>query len=288
MPEPITASAKSYIGNQTVAVEDLIVSMQESQRELETEREIVQAKIRDADAAYQKHQELVSRFEAERERLKDEAEKEAAEVLKNARRLVEGTIADVRREQASKESIRSAFTHIEKAQNALEQSHQRKSPLKKAAAFQEVQIGDKVRLKSLNRFGEVRSISNGKTSLTVQVGNMQMQVSHEEIEIASPQDNRPKLSPSVLDIQYNKVGTVKTELNLQGKTVSEALEETDKYLDDAFLAGLARLRIIHGKGTGALRTAIHDLLREHPLASSFQVAPLNEGGEGATIVTLKE
>ena len=288
MPEPLAASAKSYIGNQTIAVEDLIVSMQESQRELEAEREIVQGKIRDADAAYQKHQELVSRFEAERERLKDEAEKEAAEVLKNARRLVEGTIAEVRREQASKESIRSAFIHIEKAQNALEQSRQRKSPMKKAAAFQDVQIGDKVRLKSLNRFGEILSISNGKASLTVQVGNMRMQVSHEEIEIASPQDNRPQLSPSVLDIQYNKVGTVKTELNLQGKMVSEALEETDKYLDDAFLAGLARVRIVHGKGTGALRAAIHDLLRQHPLASSFQVAPLNEGGEGATVVTLKE
>ena len=80
-----------------------------------------------------------------------------------------------------------------------------------------------------------------------------------------------ELSTSILDVQYSKTGHVKTELNLRGKTVDEAWTETDKYIDDAFLAGLPRVRIIHGKGTGALRNAIHDLLQDHAQVNDFQV-----------------
>jgi DNA mismatch repair protein MutS2 len=118
---------------------------------------------------------------------------------------------------------------------------------------------------------------------------MQMQVSYDEIELCPEvgSDN-PNLAPSVLDVQHRKAGVIKTELNLRGKTVNEALDETDKYLDDAFLAGLSNVRIIHGKGTGALRGAIQKLLCEHPLVVDFQAAPLNEGGAGVTNIILKD
>ena len=288
MPNAITDSAKAYMGNQTVAVEDLIISMQESQHELEIEREIVQEKIRAADTASKMYEERVRQIEAEREVLRQQAEKEASEILKDGRKLIEQTIGEVRRENASKDSVKTAFTGLEKAQKELAQARQQGSSLKKPEVLPSVQVGDKVRVKKLNQFGEVLSISTGKIPLTIRVGNMQMSVSYQEIEPALPEDNRPQLSTSVLDVQYSKVGVVKTELSLQGKTVHEALGETDKYLDDAFLAGLSTVRIIHGKGTGALRAAIHDLLGDHPLVADFQLALSNAGGTGATSVTLKE
>lgn len=289
MPDAITDSAKAYTDNQTVAVEDLIVSMQASQDELDVEREMVQEKLLMADTAAKKHEALVNQMEAERAELRYQAEQEAATILKDARKLVEQTIAEVRRENASKNSVRNAFTHIQNAQRELNQKHQQQNHTAKPHPDAiRAQVGDKVRVKSLNQVGEVLSVSNGKTPLLVKVGNMQMRVSYGEIEPVHPEDNKRKLSTSILNVQYSKTGNVKTELHLHGKTVHEAWTETDKYIDDAFLAGLPRVRIIHGKGTGALRAAIHDLLQDHAQVNDFQLAALNEGGAGATIVTLKE
>ena len=289
MPDAITDAAKGYTGSQTVAVEDLIVSMQASQNKLDVEREIVQQKLRVADTEVRKYKTLINQIETEREEFRYQAEQEAITILKDARKLVEQTIADVRRENASKDSVSTAFARIEAAQRKQRQRHEQQTRSEKLNPDAiKVQVGDKVRVKSLNQFGEVLTISNGKAPLLVKVGNMQMRVSYGEIEPLPPEDNRRKLSTSILDVQYSKTGNVKTELNLQGKTVHEAWTETDKYIDDAFLAGLPRVRIIHGKGTGALRAAVHDLLQDHAQVNDFQLAALNEGGAGATIVTLKE
>ena len=291
MSDSITNEAKGFIGSRSVAVEDLIVSMQESQRELEAEREIVQGKVHAADTMYRKHEALITQFEVERDELKRAAEKEASEILKNARKLIEQSIADVHKEGASKKSVRSAFTHIEDAQKELKEQRQPKTQAQTGtASLSKIEVGDKVRLKGLNQFGEVLSIVNSsKAPVEIRVRNMEMQVAYDEIELCPAVGGEtPNLSPSVLDVQHLKAGIVETELNLRGRTVNEALDETDKYLDDAFLAGLSGVRIIHGKGTGALRGAIHKFLCDHPLVVDFQSAPLNQGGAGVTTITLKD
>ena len=291
MADSITTEAKAYIGGRRVAVEDLIVSMQESQRELEAEREIVQGKVQAAETMYKKHEALISQLEVERDELKRAAEKEASEILKNARKLIEQTIAEVHKEGASKKSVRSAFTHIENAQEELKEHHQPKNQvLTGTSSLPKVQAGDKVRLKGLNQFGEVLSLTDSsKAPLKIRVRNIEMEVSYDEVELCPEAGgDTPNLSSSVLDVQHLKAGVIHTELNLRGKTVNEALDETDKYLDDAFLAGLSTVRIIHGKGTGALRGAIQKFLCEHPLVVEFHPAPLNEGGAGVTAITLKD
>ena len=247
----------------------------------------MQEQIRAAETASRKHKNLIVQIEAERELLREQAENEAAVILKNSRKLVEQTIAEIRQENASKVAVRSAFSRLEQAQKELK-AYQRKSSEKRTVRAPKLQMGDKVRVKSLNQFGEIVSVSAGKTPLDVKIGAMRMRVSSQEVEPVSPEENKRKLSPSVLEVQYSKLGAVKTELNLQGQTVYEATEKTDKYLDDASLAGLPSIRIIHGKGTGALRAAIHELLRDHPLVAQFKLAPQNEGGDGATIVTLRD
>ena len=133
MPDAITDAAKAYMGNQTVAVEDLIVSMQASQNELDVEREMVQEKLRVADTAARKHESLINQIEAEREELRDQAEQEAATIIKDARKLVEQTIAEVRRENASKDSVSNAFTRIEGAQRKLNERHQEAKTIGKTA-----------------------------------------------------------------------------------------------------------------------------------------------------------
>ncbi|RKU29915.1 endonuclease MutS2 [Candidatus Poribacteria bacterium] len=286
IPSEILDEAQTHIGNCNVAVEDLLVRLQETQNELDTERERLEDKIREAETAYQKHTERLQTLETEQHTLKQQAENEARDIVAGARRTVEKLVADIRKKQASKESIRNAFSKIETAKKSL----QPEKPKKQSEPPKvKVNVGDKVRVKKLNRFGEVITIkSNGKAPLQVLVGNMQMQAAYDDIDSVHPKQKNAHLSTSVLDIQYNKANTISGELNLHGMFVKEALDVTVKYLDDAVLAGLPSVRILHGKGTGALRSAVHAELRENPLVFKYQLAPFDQGGEGVTVVTFKE
>lgn len=286
IPSEILDEAQTHIGNNAVAVEDLLLELQEKQDKLDTEQSLLQDKIRDADAAYQKHAKLVQTLETERQALKHQAENEAREIVAGARRTVENLVADIRKKQASKESIQKAFSKIETTKKALRPEQPKKLPDPPKV---EVNVGDKVRVKKLNRFGEVIAVkSQRKTPLQILVGNMQMQADYHDIDSVHPKQKSSHLSTSVLDIQYSKANAIADELNLHGMFVKEALDITVKYLDDAVLAGLPSVRILHGKGTGALRKAVHEELRENTLVSNYQFAPFDQGGEGVTVVTFKE
>ena len=286
IPSEILDEAQTHLGNNNVAVEDLLVRLQQTQDELETERTRLQKKIQEAEVASEKHTHLLQTLETERNTLKQQAENEARDIVANARKTIEKLVADIRRQQASKDSIRNAFSEIEAAKKSL-----KKEPPKKQAKQPKlkVNVGDKVRVKKLNRFGEVTAIKpRGKTPLQILVGNMQMQAAYHEIDSVHPKQETSNLSTSVLDIQYSKSNTISSELNIRGLLVKEALDLTDKYLDDAYLAGIPTVRILHGKGTGALRKAVHDELRGNPHVTQYRLAPLSQGGEGVTVVTFKE
>ena len=281
--------AQTHLGNNNVAVEELLVELQEQKDALETERVLLEKKIREAEKTTQKHEQLVQNFETERKILKEQAETEAMDIVSNARRTVEKLIADIRRENASKASIQQAFSQIETAKKQLKPKP--KPPRKKPQKFAtpKVAVGDKVRIKKLNRFGEVTSIAPKSSSpLKIVVGNMHIQVAYAEIDQVQPKSQVANISTSVLDIQHQKASTVQSELNIRGMLVHEALDITDKYLDDAYLAGMPTARILHGKGTGALRNAVHEELRHNPRVTKYQFAPQSQGGEGVTVVTFKD
>ena len=286
IPSEILDEAQTHLGNNSVAVEDLLVRLQETQDELDIERALLQDKIREAEIASEKHTQLLETLETEKNTLKQQAEREARDIVANARKTVEKLVADIRKQQASKDSIRNAFSEIETAKKSLQKEPPKKQPKQPKL---KVNVGDKVRVKKLNRFGEVTAIKpRGKTPLQILVGNMQMQAAYHEIDSVHPKQDTSHLSTSVLDIQYTKSNTISSELNIRGMLVKEALDVTDKYLDDAYLAGIPSVRILHGKGTGALRKAVHDDLRENPRVTKYQLAPLSQGGEGVTVVTFKE
>ena len=286
IPSEILDEAQTHLGNTNVAIEDLLVRLQQTQDELETEQALLHDKIREAEVASEKHRQLLQTLETERDTLKQQSESEARDIVANARKTIEKLVADIRKQQASKDSIQNAFSEIETAKKSL------KTELPKKQSNQpklKVNVGDKVRVKKLSRFGEVTAIKpRGKMPLQILVGNMRMQAAYHEIDSVHPKQETSHLSMSVLDIQYTKSNTISSELNIRGMLVKEALDLTDKYLDDAYLAGIPIVRILHGKGTGALRKAVHDELRENPRVTKYQFAPLSQGGEGVTLVTFKE
>ena len=286
IPSDILAEAQTHLGDNNVAVEELLVRLQQTQHELETERARLHDKILETETAYQKHQHLTETLETERRALKQNAESEAFDIVSGARRTIENLVADIRREQASKASIRNAFSKIERTKKHLKQERPKKQAKRQKP---KVDIGDKVRIKQLNRFGEVISIvPQSDMPLQIRVGNMHMQAAYHDIDSIQPKQETANISTSVLDIQYSKANTIQSELNIRGLLVSEAVDVTDKYLDDAYLAGVPTVRILHGKGTGALRKAVHEELRQHPHVTKYQLAPQSQGGEGVTVVTFKE
>ena len=283
MPPDIIRTAKDYMGTETVAVEDLIVSMEKEKRQLERERRLTQERRQSAAEIQGEYESLLEEFNSERKNKQQEAEREAAEIVKKARKIIENAVADIRQEQASKESIKQAHAAVAQLEEDLaSKKHPRRQ--KPTVSFK---VGDKVRVKSLNRFGEVVQLPDARGGLQVHVGNMNVAVPLSDVQKATAEYNKPKLTPSVLELQYNRRSAISTEINVRGQTVAEALDRADKFLDDALLSGVETVTIIHGKGTGALRNAITTFLKEHPQVADFCHGGYTEGNDGATIVTLK-
>ena len=286
LPQSILTDAENQLGKNNLAVEDLLIELQRTQQKLDTEREQLKEETRLADIEKKKYKQLIETFETEQETRQENAEKEALEIISTARRTVDNVVADIRREQASKASIRDAFSKIENAKKQLQPEPPPEQPKKTKPI---VNLGDKVRIVQINRFGKVTAINKQSNKpLQVRVGTMQMQISYDEIDTVLPKEESQHLAESVLKIQYNKANAIKEELKIHGMLVKEGIDLTDKYLDDAYLAGLLSVRILHGKGTGALRSAVHKALETNPHVADFQYAPHNEGGEGVTVVKFKE
>ena len=284
IPSEILDEAQDFMGKNIVAVEDLLVELQEKREKIEADERDLQAKLRDADARYEKYNRLLQTLETDREMLKQQAESEARQIVANSRRTVEDLIAEIRREKASKNSIKKAITKTETAKKQPKQpKKQPKQPKVK------VNAGDKVRIKQLNKFAEVISVkSRGRKPIQILMGTMRMHVDYHEIDSVHPKQKNANLSTSVLDIQYSKANAVSGELDIHGMRAAAAADEVRKYLDNAVLAGLPSVRILHGRGTGVLRQIVREALQEYPYIANYQYAPFDEGGEGVTVATFKE
>ena len=285
LPPKILTDAEQHLGQNNIKVEDLLLQLQHTQQELDIERAQLHEKIRLTEAEYQRNREQAETFEIEQKALQDKAEKEALEIIADARKTVDNVVAEIRRQQATKASIREAFSKIESAKKRLKPDPTEKQQKKPIV---NVNIGDRVRIVELNQFGDVTAVGNGNKPLRVRVGNMQMHASFTDIDKVIPKEESQHLSNSVLDIQHSKVNSVKDEICIHGMYVKEGLEMADKYLDDAYLAGLLSVRILHGKGTGTLRSAIHKALDSNQLVADYQYAAAHEGGEGVTVVKFRE
>jgi DNA mismatch repair protein MutS2 len=157
------------------------------------------------------------------------------------------------------------------------------------ATNQELVVGDTVLVLSFNLEGKVVTAPNAKGDLTVQMGVMQTQVNKKDIQFVSHavKEEPEKKNTQSGKIKMNKAMHIKTDLNLIGMRVDEALPELDKYLDDAYLSHLPHVTIIHGRGTGALKDAVHAHLKKTKYVKSYRLGSFGEGDQGVTIVEFK-
>ena len=152
---------------------------------------------------------------------------------------------------------------------------------------EDFKVGDTVFVTSLNLEGTVKEAANKSGDLVVQMGFLTSTVNYKNLELRQKENETKKPDSSGDRYSINKAFTIQPEINLLGNTVDEAINRLEKYLDDAMIAGLTSVRIVHGKGTGALRKGIHEYLRKLKFVKSYKLAKFGEGDAGVTIVTFK-
>lgn len=281
MPGEILEKAKGYMGAGAVAIEKMLMGMEETRRKLEHEQALLSEKLSAAEEKARRYEEMIRQIERQRDEIIRKAREEAEGIISDARKTIEHVVQEIRREQASKESIKRAHQIVEN----LRRNFQRKEETEgKPVPFNP---GDLIRVKSLNAAGKLVKIRDDKGEALIQVGGLELTVPISDIERFEPADEVRLTPPQLLQIKLTKRSTISPQINLIGSTTDEAKRRLDKYLDDAFLAGLEQVRVIHGRGTGALKRAVRDLLMDHPHVKSFRYAEPSEGGDGVTLVTLK-
>ena len=295
LPGFLIEDARGHLSEQNESFEDLLSDLESSRRTIEQEQEEIREhkeEIRSLREVLEKKQE---KLDSQRERILREANEQARRILQEAKDYADQTMKDFHKfgkagiSASEMEAERARLRErIKKTEKKLSQPKEQKP--KRALRPSDLHLGDTVRVLSLNLTGTVSSLPDARGNLFVQMGILRSQVKLSDLELVEEAVITAKQfqKSSTGKIKMSKSASVSTEINLIGMTVDEALAHLDKYLDDAYLAHLPSVRIVHGKGTGALRKAVQGLLKRNKYVKSYRLGEFGEGDAGVTIATFKQ
>ena len=295
LPEYIIESARRQISEQDESFEDVLSSLEQNRVDLE--RQKAEFEKEKSEFERQKNELLSEKktLEAQKDKILQKANQQAHDVLQEAKDYADKTMKDFRKfgrsgvDSREMERRRNALREkMNKTESRMEIKPQQR--VSKKLTAKDLHLGDAVRVLSLNLKGTVSSRPDAKGNVLVQMGIMRSKVSLDDLEMIDEPDiiTERGSHTSSGHVKMSKSLSVSPEINLIGKTVDEAVAELDKYLDDAYLAHLSSVRIIHGKGTGALRKGVQNYLRRSKHVASYHLAEYGEGDAGVTIAELKK
>ena len=298
LPASIIDRAKAQISEQDESFEDVISSLEESRKTIEREQLEIARYKEEVQALKAQLEEKSGKLDARREKMIQEASEEAHRILREAKEYADETMKNFHKfgkENISVQEMEQRRQELRKKMSKAEKQMAMKktaAPAGKKLNPKDLHLGDAVKVLSMNLKGTVSSLPDAKGNLFVQMGIMRSKVSISDLVLLDdPVITGPSITltkTSTGKMKMSKSASVGIEINLLGKTVDEAVAELDKYLDDAYLAHLPSVRIVHGKGTGALRKGIHNYLRRVKYVADFRLAEFGEGDAGVTIVTFKK
>ena len=297
LSQDIIEEAKTHLTKQDEDFEDLLADLEQKRVTIEQERDQINSYKEEIRELKQRLESKQEKLDLSRDKILREANEQARNILQEAKDYADTTIRNFQKygkatgvsaKDMEKErgKLREKMSTVDKklsAKNAApKKSH-------KQLTAKDLRIGDSIKVLSLNLKGTVSTLPDAKGNLFVQMGILHSQVNIRDLE---------KLDDTVITggnfsktgsgkIKMSKSASVSTEINLLGKTVDEAIMELDKYLDDAYIAHLPSVRIVHGKGTGALRKGVHNYLRRQKHVKSYRLGEFGEGDAGVTIVEFK-
>jgi DNA mismatch repair protein MutS2 len=283
--DSLMARAREYLGGEHMRLEDLIQELEATAQEHRKELQAAAAERARATAMASEYDAKMASLSAELRERKRTAVEEAKTIVAHANAVIEKSIKEIRESGASRDVVRSSKEEVRAVRESLDK--QEKGTPSELAEQMPVTItpGSVVTLIGRNDPGEVFAVSPDRKSAVVLFGVVKLRVPVADLRPTSRKLPSQRVTGSALP---DRSGPVQRELDLRGMTADEAFPLIDKFIDDAVLAGLNRIDVIHGKGTGALRKKVSEFLSRHPCVRSFRLGEWNEGGVGATVVELNE
>ena len=294
LPDYIIEEAKTHLTEQDESFEDLLTDLESSRRTIAKEQEEIAAYRRELEALKQETAQKKEKLEEQRDRILREANEKAHAILADAKETADETMRNFHKFGKANVSATEMEKERERLRKKMEKTREGmteevKKP-KKQYKPSDFKLGETVKVLSMNLTGTVHSLPDTKGNLMVQMGILSSKVHISDLEIVDEKPaylKKTAARTSKGKVKMGKSLSVSPEINLLGKTVDEAVAELDKYLDDASLAHLTSVRVVHGKGTGALRAGIHQYLKRQKHVKSYRLGAFGEGDAGVTIVELK-
>ena len=294
LPDHIIEDAKRHITQDKESFEDLLANLENSRLTIEKEQAEIESYKREVQALKERLESKQEKIDQSRDRIIREANEEAREILQNAKELADETIRTFQKAGAAS-SIKDLEKSRRKVHDKISEKNEKlalkkEQPTHKVLKPNQIRLGDSVKVVSMGLKGSVSSLPDKNGKLFVQCGIIRSQVTLSDLVLLEEETVKTEKMQrsSSGKLKMSKSYSVSTEINLLGKTVDEALSELDKYLDDAYLAHLPSVRIVHGKGTGALRKAVHGYLRKNRVIKSFRLGEFGEGDAGVTIAEFRD
>lgn len=289
LPANLIEDAKTRITKENENFEDVIADLEQSRLTIEKEQAEINRYKEEAASLKKQLEEKQERLNRSRDRVLQEANQQAAAILKEAKDLADETIRNFHKYGKTHMDASAMEKDREKIRKKMAKAQSKSSIQKKEQINHNVpkklRLGDSVKILSMNLKGTVHTLPDAKGNLFVQAGILRYQTNIRDLILvnddATPAVHNTKTGAGKL--KMSKSLSVSPEINLIGKTVDEALMELDKYLDDAYLAHLKSVRIVHGKGTGALRKAVQGHLKRQKYVKAFHLGEFGEGDAGVTI-----
>ncbi|CCX75812.1 mutS2 protein [Dorea sp. CAG:105] len=294
IPDYIIEDAKTHLTEQDESFEDILTNLETSRKTLDKERETIATYKLEIERLKMETSQKQEKLEAQRDRILREANEKAHAILEDAKETADETMRNFHKFGKANISAAEMEKERERLRKKMAKTRSGMTPEpakpKKQYKPSDFKLGESVKVLSMNLTGSVVSLPDAKGNLDVQMGILRSKVNISDLEIIDEKPNYLQKTAKRTGkgkIKMNKSLTVATEINLLGKTVDEAVAELDKYLDDASLAHLSSVRIVHGKGTGALRQGIHKYLKRQKHVKSFRLGAFGEGDAGVTIAELR-
>ena len=296
LSDEIIESAKEHLTEEDESFEDLLADLEANRRTIEAERAEIASYKAEISALKDKLAQKQERLDSQKDRILRDANEEARKILQDAKDVADETIRNFQ-----KVGSNSSIKDMEKARTKVRDKISEKNsklasseakPTHKILKPTQIKPGDMVKVVSMGLKGTVSSKPDAKGDLFVQCGIIRSKVNIKDLVLVnedamSATSGFKKQSSHSSRIGMSKTATISTEINLLGKTVDEALSMLDKYLDDAYLSHIPSVRIVHGKGTGALRSAVQRHLKQVSYVKSFHLGEFGEGDAGVTIAEFK-
>ena len=307
LPQYIIDDAKSHLQAKDESFEDLLASLEENRITIEKEQEEIKAYKEEISSLKQRLTQKEERLDERKDKILKNAAEEAQRILREAKETADQTIREINRLASSSGVGKELEAERAKLRDKLKKTDEKLAVKPKGPSQpispKKLKIGDGVKVLSMNLKGTVSTLPNAKGDLYAQMGILRSLVNIRDLELLNEKDISATLGDGrsvsyggrtvksrgsgSSQIKMSKSSSVSSEVNLIGMTVDEALPTMEKYLDDAYLAHLQTVRVVHGRGTGALKNAVHKRLRQLKYVKEFRLGQFGEGDSGVTVVTFK-